>query len=173
MTTKKLNELWLKNLYSNNDEAVLQTIEKITETGNSDYLPALFDLLKTHQNEEVKRSISELFSTLKHTDTVPLLVQAIKDDKLSSIREILVRACWENGLDYANHLSTFVDLLIHGDYMVAFEAYTVIENCEGKISKVSMLEYLDKLRDALASAGEERQTLIHHIIQFLPSLVKA
>jgi predicted metal-dependent peptidase len=173
MTNKKLNDLWLKNLYSTNEQEVLTTIEKISDSGNSDYLPALFDLLNSHQSNDVKKTITQLLSSLKHTNAVPMLVKAINDDKLMDIREYLVRSCWENGLDFSNYLSTFIDLLIHGDYMVAFEAYTVIESCEGTISKTSMQEYLDQLRDALASVGEERQTLIHHIIQFLPGIVKA
>ncbi|MBN2806054.1 MAG: HEAT repeat domain-containing protein [Prolixibacteraceae bacterium] len=172
MTTKKLNDLWLKNLYSTNEQEVLMSIERISESGNSEYLPALIDLLNTHKSTEVTKNIIQLLSSVKHTNAVPLLIKAIEDNKLLKIREHLVRSCWENGLDYSNYLYTFIDLLIHGDYMVAFEAYTVIESCEGNISKTSMHQYLDLLRDALASAGEERQTLIHHIIHFLPSLLK-
>lgn len=173
MTSTKLNDTILKNLYSSNEEQVLKAIESISHNGNSDYLPLLIDLLNTHESETVKKNATKILSELKFTNAVPLLVKAIEDHKLINIRETLVRACWENGLDYTNYFSTFVDLLIHGDYMVAFEAYTVIENTEGTISKISSQQYIEQLKDALASVGEERQTLIHRIIQFLPGIVKA
>lgn len=173
MDTKKLNNNLLKNLYSNNESIVLAAIKEISETGNSEYLPALIELLNNHESDEIKDKVAKVFSEIKHTNAVPYLVKAIEDNRLAGIREVLVRTCWENGLDYTNYFSTFVDLLINGDYMVAFEAYTLIENSEGTLSKASAMEYISRLKEALASVGEERQTLIHHIIQFLPGLVKA
>jgi len=173
MTSNKLNDTILKKLYSSNEEQVLKAIETISDNGNSDYISLLIDLLNTHESETVKKNITKILSELKHTNTVPILVKAIEDHKFINIRETLVRACWENGLDFTNYFSTFIDLLIHGDYMVAFEAYTVIENTEGTISKTSSQQYIDQLKDALASVGEERQTLIHRIIQFLPGIIKA
>ena len=172
MKTNKLNDNLIKNLFSNNDKIVLETIQEISENGNSEYLPGLIELLNTHENETIKETIIKVLSEIKHSNAVPFFIQAIEDKRLDGIREILVRSCWENGLDYSNYFSTFIDLLIHGNYMVAFEAYTVIDSSEGTISKASSQEYITRLKDALPSVGEERQTLIHHIIQFLPGLVK-
>ncbi|MFA9392566.1 MAG: HEAT repeat domain-containing protein [Prolixibacteraceae bacterium] len=173
MTSKKFNDTIIKNLYSNDENLVLKAIDDLSENGNSDYIPALIDLLNTHDSDAIKIHITKILSELKHTNAVPLLVQAIEDNKLVKLRETLVRVCWENGLDYSNYFTTFVNLLINGDYMVAFEAYTVIDSSEGSISKVSSQQYIEQLKEALPSVGEERQTLIHHIIQFLPGLVRA
>ena len=173
MDTKKLNDNLIKNLYSNNDNIVLGAIKEISESGNSNYLPGLIELLNSHESEEIKNQIIKILTEIKHTNAVPFLAQAIEEKKYHGIQETLVRVCWENGLDYTNYFSIFIDLLINGEYMVAFEAYTVIDNSEGTISKASSQEYIARLKDALASVGEERQTLLHHIIQMLPGLVKA
>lgn len=173
MTTKNLNDIILKNLYSNTELLVLKAIDEISENGNSDYLPALIDILNSHKSDTVKNNIIKILSEVKQTNAVPIIINAIENPKLSNIKETLVRVCWENGLDYTNYFSTFIDLLINGDYMTAFEAYTVIDSTEGTISKTSSQQYIEQLKDALPSVGEERQTLIHHIIQFLPGIVKA
>lgn len=173
MDTKKLNTNLIKNLYSNNESIALGAISEIAETGNSEYLPALIELLNSHESNKIKDKILKVLAEIKHTNAVPFLIKAVEDKRLKAIREDLVRICWENGLDYTNYFSVFIGLLINADYMVAFEAYTLIENSVGTISKASSQEYISQLKDALASVGEERQTLIHHIIQYLPSLVKA
>lgn len=168
---QKVDEIVIKNLYSNKLNKALEAVEEIAQTGNSQYIPMLIDVLSQNENEEVSERIIKLLSEVKHTDSIEPLVKAIETEKYANIQEVLVRSCWENGLDYSNYLSTFVELLIYSEYMVAFEAFTLIENCEGKISETSAQEYLDRLRKALNSATNDRKTLLHHIIQFIPSLI--
>lgn len=172
MNKSTINNKLANELFSNNYSKVIEAIHTIAESGNSSYLPALISLLQSNTNEEVKQSILKLLAEIKHSDAVPVLVNAIEDTKLLSVREDLLRACWENGLDYSNYFSTFIHVLIHGEYMEAFEAYTVIDSTEGTISETSMQEYLSTLKDALTDAAEDRQVLMHHLIQFLPSIVK-
>ncbi|HKM92208.1 MAG TPA: HEAT repeat domain-containing protein [Prolixibacteraceae bacterium] len=167
---QKTDEIIIKNLYSNKLNNALEAVEQIAQTGNSQYIPMLIDVLFQNENQEVSERIIKLLSEVKHTDTIEPIVKAIETEKYASIQEVLVRICWENGLDYSNYLSTFVELLIYSDYMVAFEAFTLIENCEGKISETSAREYIDRLQTALSSANKERKTLLEHIIQFIPSL---
>jgi len=172
MTEKKLNDHLLKKLYSNNVTSQLEALEDISKNGNSDYIPSLIDLMQNSENLELTQRISKILSEVKHSNAVPILVEYIENEKYSSIQEILVRTCWENGLDFSNYFSVFVDLLIHGEYMVAFEAFTLLENSENKISETSAQEYIHRLKEALPDAPADRQTLIHSIIQYLPALIK-
>lgn len=173
MTNNKLNDQLLKKLFSANESDILFALNEIQEKGNSAYIPSLIEILNTSENQAVKNNTTTILSELKHTDAVPVLIKYIEDEKYSSIQETLVRICWENGLDFTNYFSTFVDLLIKGDYMVAFEAYTVIESTEGTISATSAKELIGTLKEALPTATSERQTLIDHIINFLPEIIKA
>ena len=133
----------------------------------------LIDTLNNNNNDDIQNKNVKLLSEIKHKDAVTELVKAIENDKYLKIQRSLISACWENGLDYTPYLSTFIQLLINGDYMTAFEAFTVIENSEGTLSETSMNEYLQQLRSALNNANDERKHLIHQIIQYLPSLLKA
>jgi len=162
----------IKKLYSNNIATTIQAIEEIAQSGNSGYIPMLVDVLYIHENDEVKMNIIKLLSEVKHSDAVVELVKAIENEKYKPLQEVLIRACWENGLDYSNYFTTFIDLLINGEYMVAFEAFTLIENSDVKLTATSTKEYLDRLRGALSQASDDRKILIHSIIQFLPSLIQ-
>lgn len=161
----------IKKLYSNNPQKSIEAIDEIAANGNCSYLPMLIDTLLNNENIEIKHKITTLLSEIKHKDAVNELIKAIENPKYLPIQETLTRVCWENGLDYSPHLSTFVKLLINGEYMTAFEAFTVIENTEEKITEASMNEYLQQLRSALDNASDDRKTLLHGIIQFLPSLI--
>lgn len=171
MTDKKLNDNIIKKLYSSSNTDTIQALNEISEQGNSAYIPSLVDILRTNQENEIGDKTYKILSEIKHTDAVPALVKAIEESKNDPVQEALIRVCWENGLDFTNYFSTFIDLLINGEYMVAFEAYTVIDSSEGKISKTSLDEYLNTLKEAISNVAEDRQTLIHHTIQFLPSLL--
>jgi ribosomal protein S7 len=172
MTGIKTNEKHIKNLYSTNSSIVADTLAKIKESGNSSYIPVLIDLLHNTREEQTSSSILDILSEIKHADAVPFMVEAIENDKYSKIHEMLIRCCWENGLDYSNHLSVFVSHLISGSYMTAFEAYTVIENTETKISETSAKQMIDQLQNALNNnTPADRKTLIDAIIKHLQFIV--
>lgn len=173
MTEKKLSDIQVKKLYSSIPGDIFQALTEIQHNGNSRYIPMLVDVLHSTKEAEIRKQIIKILSEVKHSDAVPEIIQAIENEKYADIQEILIRICWENGLDYTNYFSTLIDILINGDYMTAFEAHTVIESTEGNLSETSALEYINTLKSALINASDERKILIHSIIQFLPSIIKA
>lgn len=172
MNQKKLDNSIVNKLFSLSEKQINEAVESISKDGNSDYIPSLVETLRTSQSTEIQQNIIRLLSEIKHKDAVPHLAKAIGDEKNKTIREVLIRSCWENGLDFSNYLYLFIDVLISGEYMEAFEAYTLLENTEGKISETSAREYIDQLKNSLNEVPEDRKTLIHAVIQYLPSLIK-
>ncbi|MGQ8338887.1 HEAT repeat domain-containing protein [Sunxiuqinia sp. A32] len=168
---KKTDATILSNLKSSNPQLVLNTISKLKESGNSAYLPLLFDTLHLSKDEEVKKAISSLLAEIKQRDAIPMLIEAIQNDKYKNEQNLLVAACWENGMDYSNYLPLFIDLLIEKDFMTAFEAYTVIMNMSGKISQAIADKETKKINVALADAGEKEQ-LLTDILDFIPVFVQ-
>ncbi len=173
MTTeksKKLNSETLSNLQSNNSELVTETINELSESGNSAYIPILIELLHSTDNQEIKKRITRLLSELKHSDAIPLIIEAIQNKQYANELQYLVSACWENGMDYSSHLSLFIDLVIENDFMVAFEAHTVITNMTGKISKAICDTETRKIKEAILVAPEDKKQLLMDLLDFLPVL---
>ena len=73
-------------------------------------------------------------------------------------------------MDYSNYLSLFTDLVIEQDFMVAFEAHTVITNMSGKISNEICEKESRKIKEAIAGAGEQKKQLLLDLLDFLPAL---
>ncbi len=171
MTEKKLlktDPSILNDLQSGNSQTALKAIKKISESGNSAYLPKMIELFCQTDDSEIKKQISKLLSELKHRDAVPFLIEAIENHRKDPELQPIVSACWENGLDYSNHLSLFVDLIIEGDFMLAFEAHTVITNMYGRISQEIVEKESNKIKRAILECGEEKKQLLHDILEFLP-----
>lgn len=168
--SSKPNQQIISKLQSQNHELVLETIEQLRSSGNLSYLPFLFEILRSSSNTEINSAILKLLADIKHIDIIPQLVTAIQDEKNAEIRKDLVAICWENGLDFCTNLPLFVDLVIDGEFEVAFEAYTVIINMEGKITTDMLNSEIEKMEAVLNRLGEQKKQLLIDIIDYLPQL---
>ncbi|MBN1924916.1 MAG: hypothetical protein JW798_03695 [Prolixibacteraceae bacterium] len=131
----------VKNLNSDDFNLISDSLKKVKESGSSDYLPLVFDLMHRTPFEELKKQIENILFQLKATDSVPYFINALNNEKYRNEREILIRSCWESGLDFSDYISVFVDIMITGNYMEALESLTLIENLEFKIGEKELDRY--------------------------------
>jgi len=165
-----IQENILRGLKSGDSQKVIETIAELRESGNVAYIPLLLDMVSSSQNPEIRKKISELFSNLKDSDAIPLIISAIQSQKYEMELKRLVSSCWENGMDYSQYISLFVDLLIEKDMEVAFEAYTVIMNTENKVDQAIIDLEIERLEKALVSVSDLKRQLLLDVIDFLPSI---
>lgn len=157
----------ISDLFSNVDSVVLDTLNEISNSGRVHFIPVLAELLHTTENIEIKNSIVKIFSELKQTAAVPVMVETIKNKKFENELELIVRSCWESGLDYSPFIFDFAELLINSNYMTAFESYTVIMNTEGNISIENAGKSIEFLKKSLSGVSSDRKLLVEDIINFL------
>jgi HEAT repeat protein len=160
----------LKGLNSANQDIVLDAIDALRASGKTSDIPVLLELLLQSNNPEVKAKIAGLFANLKEKETIPMLVNAIQDQKYEKVLKQLISSCWENGMDYTPYLPVFVNLLIEKDFILAFEAYTVITNMEKAIDQRLIDVEIEKLDNAMHSTTPEKKSLMLDVIDFLPSI---
>lgn len=168
MTKTKINQKLKSKLSSSDTKEVLSAIEIIREKGNKDYLPVLFDLLASNPEHEVRKEILKLFGTIKVKETVPYFIDALKNDNFNSIRKDILTTCWQNGLDFSPYIEVFIDLIVSGNWEVAFEAFTVIENLEyfpleEKIKNIKL-----KIAGVLKNADEQKTYFLEEILKLTP-----
>ena len=157
----------LNNLKSTDTDFVLETIEKIRESGNRLIMEGIVDLLHNTQIPEIKKSILNLLSELKSKESIPLLLEAIKNEKYLAERKELVACCWQNGLNYNEYFPVFIDLVINHSFLIAFEAFTVIENMYGVISDEVIDQEIAKINNALQQADEEKAYLLRGLVTII------
>ncbi|MGQ7869139.1 HEAT repeat domain-containing protein [Sunxiuqinia sp. sy24] len=172
MTTEKSQKIsarTVERLNSTDAQTAIRAIADLKESGNVNYIPTLVELLHTTSDPEIKTQVHMLLAEIKQTEAVPFLIQAIENKKYNNELQQLVSACWENGLDFSMHLSLFINLVIEHDLMIAFEAYTVITNMSGKISKEMLEKESGKLKEAILETNEQKKELMHDLLHFLPA----
>ena len=160
----------LRALHSEDAEKVMASLDELRVSGRTSDIPVLLEMLHLSQDKEIKSKIIALFANLKESDTIPLIIEAIQNERYAPELKQLVSCCWENGLDYSPYLSLFVDLLIESDFLVAFEAYTVITNMITTIDQVKIDTEIEKLDKAMLTATDEKKVLLLDVIDFLPSI---
>ncbi len=157
----------LTNPISADPEQVLETLEKVKESGNPQILKDLFDLLHNSQLPEIKKSVLNLLSELKSKESVPYLIEAIKNEKYKNERVDLISCCWRNGLSYNAYLPFFIDLVIHESFLISFEAFTVIENMYGIVEEAIIDQEIIKITEALNSSCEEKAYLLNGLLTII------
>jgi hypothetical protein len=103
----------------------------IDREGFSKHDNAIADLIEgLLQPQLVREQAEEIFKLLKEKNAQTLLVDSIQVAETKAEKTKLIAACWECGLTFTAHFVFFVTLACDSDFMLAFEAYTVIENEE-------------------------------------------
>jgi hypothetical protein len=161
------SQVVLANLKSADPELVLNTVEKIRESGNTLILEGLIELLHSTGVPEIRQSVLTLLSDLKNKVCVPVLVAAITNEKYTDIRKDLVGCCWQNGLDYSEYLPLFIGLVINEEFQISFEAFTLIENMYGRIEDDVLDIETIKINEALKAASDEKAYLLNSLLTII------
>jgi hypothetical protein len=151
MNEHKSIKSMIEKLLSKNTEEVLFTLNQIRNSGNPAILPNVVELLNSTKSMEIKASIVQLLNDLKIQSATSEIINALKNNQTPDTQKILLTSIWQSGLNYSEHIGFFVDMFISGDFEIAFEAFTIIENMEQGIRA----EILDPLVARLKQKGKE------------------
>lgn len=165
MQKQKIDEATRLNLFSSSTEKAVSAIQTLKETGNKNYLPVLFDLLITKPVPELEKEILDLLATIKDKESIPVLIDALQNEKYKSIRTFITTACWQNGMDFSPYMEVFINLIIDEEWEVAFEAFTVIENFDHFPPEDQYQGLKLKMASALKRVNEQKQYFLEEILK--------
>lgn len=157
----------LKDLWSADDLLVLKTLGKLRTAGNISYVPDLLKLLSRTGSELIEKELIMFLADIKNEGVVPLIVAGLKKPGLARARAGILSAIWQSGLDYSSHMDLFIQLFIEGDYLVALESFTVIEQSLEHISNQKIEKERQHLLDGLKKVSEEKKPLARELINLL------
>jgi len=160
------NKEIVKIIKSNNNSLIIDTLKKIKEKGNKDLIPEIYNLLIMSNDKKIQAIITDIFNNLKDQKSVPYLINAINNCSDSIVKNILVSACWKNGLNYSEHYDIFIDLIINSDFELAFEAHTVIDNQSISIKLNSEIadKYIAQLKSGIKETDTHKAAIINETI---------
>ncbi|TSA37714.1 MAG: hypothetical protein D4R64_05070 [Porphyromonadaceae bacterium] len=159
----------IKQLESKDPAVVLQTLNKLEKVGNINDLPSIIKVMAGVAEPRPLNDFTSFLSNIRSKQAPAILAQFLADPASAKIRVELVRSCWESQLDYSPHLILFAHLFIAGDYILALEAFTVIENTclERPVQKGLLREISILIKNSLPDQPETKQRLVKELILVL------
>jgi hypothetical protein len=163
--TKKVQQL-IKDLSAKEESKVLKTFTLLEADGNVHVLRPVVELYLSNQSEKVNGKAIEFLSNLSDSSATPEMIEIIRDEKYTSIRQDLLNTMWQSKLDFSPFLADFVAIACEGTFLETFECLTIIENLEGPFEENQTLEsqlYLKEYLESEKGKDESRDELISDI----------
>ena len=154
-------------LSSNDTKILASTLQEVKKSGSAALIPELVRLLRRTNKKEIRHQILEILNNLKTQASATELARAVRKNKQRDLLANLVAACWKNGLDYTDFIDDFIEIFIQYDYLLALDAFTVIENSTKYLSEVSIEPRINKLSNHQPEMDENKRVLTRELIHIL------
>jgi hypothetical protein len=107
-----------------------------------------------------------LIRQINSKDAPAAFAAALVDPKFASKRTEIARICWESQLDFTGHLLLFTHLIITGDFLLALESFSVIENTflERPVNLELSKEIMSLLQNSIPDQPDVKQRLIRELM---------
>ncbi|MCA1762455.1 MAG: hypothetical protein LC664_05620 [Flavobacteriales bacterium] len=135
-TKSKKVDFLLTDLFSTKKDDVLAALDKIPSQGNARVVIPLLRTYKAWEDDGMIRGgIEKILRELKTETAIPELITALEDPEYDEERALIISSFWNAGLFPVDDVDVLVRHAIRGNYMVALEVITVIENIESEIEE--------------------------------------
>jgi len=163
----------LKQLESKDQVLVIKALDKLEKVANINDLPSIIGVMAGLTESILVNHFTNFLSNIRSTGAPVVMAQFLADPSYAKIRTELARACWESQLDYSPYLLLFARLFIAGDFMLALEAFSVIESAcqERSVSKKVITEISILIKNSLPDQPEAKQSLTRELIFILEPFV--
>jgi hypothetical protein len=143
-----------RNLFSNNENEVLDTLYLLRDNGYPELIPDLFRVYTNNLSIKVKDEIMFLLNNVKNKEAVPYFIQGLEENMNNPFRHKFIESCWQNGLDFSLYISFFIKIVANEPFENAFEAFTVIEN-NCKLAIEEMIVDMKRIIDSIIKENSQ------------------
>ncbi|MCB9195224.1 MAG: hypothetical protein H6598_03280 [Flavobacteriales bacterium] len=149
-TQKKLIATIITDLDSNDDATILDALKRIKSKGDASVIKPMIKAFAESINEDVRNGIRVLLAQIKVENALIEMIESLADGD-DEVNEMLLFAIWNANLNASNYIAEIAEASVKGNYLVALEGLTVIENLDGPFSdevlndaKLVLNEYFDQ-----------------------------
>jgi len=121
----------ITDLFATKPETVLAALDKVPSQGRPEVIVPLLRAYQSWGDEPtIQAKITRILYELKSEAAIPELLKALSSEEFFDQRQLIISAFWNAGLSPVDGFSDLIREAIKGDYLVAFEVLTVIEQME-------------------------------------------
>lgn len=121
----------MRLLHSTKTNEVIGALQKIPEQGNATLIkPLLRTYLAWPDVADIRARIEKILGELKTQEAIPELISALQSEEFGELRAMIISVFWHAGIYPTDELDVLISNAIKGDFMVALEVVTVVENSD-------------------------------------------
>ncbi len=163
--TKEQKEILL-GLFSTNEVAVLESIEKIRDKGGDYSIKPLLEIYFSTPYTAVRNSIYELICDLKDNKIADILEQNIETYKDKEHLPKFLSALWQSAAKFSS-LMPFLRIFDNGDDLIAVEILSVVEQSAGSIPDAEREESLKFIKSKVSDYKGFKKIIAGEIMELL------
>jgi HEAT repeat protein len=133
-TQKKVIATILKDLESSDEKVVLDALKRVKSKGDASVIKPLIKTFAESSSDNVRGEIKALLSQIKVENALVEIIESLTDWE-DDVNEMLLFAIWNANLNASNYLAEVAEASCKGNYMVALEGLTVVENQDGPFTE--------------------------------------
>lgn len=133
-TQKKVIATIISDLASNDDKKILDALKRIKSKGDATVIKPMVETFATSENEDVRDEIRVLLAQIKVENAIIEIIESLSDSD-DDVNEMLLFAIWNANLNASKYMAEVVEASVKGNYLVALEGLTVIENLDGPFTE--------------------------------------
>lgn len=133
-TQKKVITTILKDLDSSDEKVVLAALKRVKSKGDATVIKPLVKTFAESGSDKVRGEIKALLSQIKVEKALVEIIESLTDWD-DEVNEMLLFSIWNANLNASGFLAEVAEASCKGNYMVALEGLTVIENQDGPFSE--------------------------------------
>jgi hypothetical protein len=160
-------------LESSSDEVIMSMLIDLKEHGELFYLETILDMITGNRSEYLINALVEFISDLKVQAAAPIIANYIEQNIQTKNLIKAVTASWQSRLDFSTSLKPFINILINGDYLIAFEAFTVIENSLDSLNSDELTRIMGEIKRGIPTANRDKQLLLLEMVSVIDKTRRA
>lgn len=149
----------LKDFESEDEKIILEALKRVKSKGDASLIKPMVEVYRQSESEEVRGVIKSLLSQVKVKNSLIELIEALVDGD-DDVNEMLLFAIWNANLNASDYLAEVVEASCRGDYMVALEGLTVVENLDGPFTEEVLNDAKLVLNEYFNGEEEDKTDLI-------------
>jgi hypothetical protein len=166
---QKINQL-LIDLKSDSEAKITSAIFELASIGDVSVIPSLFDSLKQMIGTNHHKQLTKLLSDIQISGASEAFIQVVRNEEDSAALKMFLPILWESKLDFSNYLADFVEISVSGDYLIALDCLTIIENIPCPFSESQLLEsqlHLKEFIENKVDTDERKMQILSEIALFI------
>ncbi|MDA0304174.1 MAG: hypothetical protein O3B45_07435 [Bacteroidetes bacterium] len=136
-------------LFSSKESEVLAALEEAKESGDIQWVRPMMEVFRDHPSDTVVAEIGTMLSALKISAASDALADALEDPEFEAIYADIVGFMWSSGFVPEESLRAIVTCAVEGDFRMAVEALTWIEELEKVHDENQLMDSILLVRGAI------------------------